>query len=152
MPLTGLPCLVSLRSWPDHFPASPPTENPFLDHGTDLSSSRWPGPGRNCFAGDRHIDRHPFSAVQRVASKHPGLRRDQARPISKGGDRAQVFTHVLLADQTHRNDPAIGIDEGLAEECFKHEYPLGMVPQRAVTGVCENSLRLVEPLDRKSTR
>src|SRR3546814_18178426 len=42
--------------------------------------------------------------------------------------------------------PAIGIDEGLAEECFKHEYPLGMVPQRAVTGVCENSLRLVEPL------
>src|SRR3546814_20264203 len=78
MPLTGLPCLVSLRSWPDHFPASPPTENPFLDHGTDLSSSRWPGPGRNCFAGDRHIDRHPFSAVQRVASKHPGLRRDQA--------------------------------------------------------------------------
>src|SRR3546814_8670334 len=77
MPLTGLPCLVSLRSWPDHFPASPPTENPFLDHGTDLSSSRWPGPGRNCFAGDRHIDRHPFSAVQRVASKHPGLRRDQ---------------------------------------------------------------------------
>lgn len=81
---------------------------------------------------ETHIDRHPFSAVQRVASKHPGLRRDQARPIGKGGDRAQVFAHVLLADQTHRNDPAIGIDESLAEQGFEHEYPLGMVPQRAV--------------------
>src|SRR3546814_13872762 len=97
MPLTGLPCLVSLRSWPDHFPASPPTENPFLDHGTDLSSSRWPGPGRNCFAGARHIDRHPFSAVRRVASKHPGLRRDQARPISNDRQRGVGGKGVLVS-------------------------------------------------------
>ena len=45
------------------------------------------------------------------------------------------LAYVLFPDQTHRNDPAIGIDEGLAGEGFKHEYPLGMVPQRAGCGV-----------------
>jgi uncharacterized membrane protein len=49
-----------------------------------------------------------------------------------------VLIYVLLADQTHRNDPAIGIDEGLAEDRLQHEYPLGMVPQRAVPWVCQD--------------
>ena len=57
-----------------------------------------------------------------------------------------VFAHVLLADQTHRNRPPIGIEEGLPEDRFQHENPLGMVPQRTVPWVREDCLRLVEPL------
>ena len=47
--------------------------------------------------------------VELVAAQHPGLHRDEPRPIGKGGDRTKVFADVLFADQPHRNDPAIGI-------------------------------------------
>jgi hypothetical protein len=53
---------------------------------------------------------------------------------------------VLLADEADRNNPAVSIDDRRPEQDFEHEDALGMVPERAVPGVREDSLGLVEPL------
>ena len=81
-----------------------------------------------------------------VTPQHPGLRCNEARPIGKGGDRAKILTNVLLADEADRNSPAVSIDDRRPEQGFQHEDALGMVPERAVPGVCEDGLGLVEPL------
>ena len=81
-----------------------------------------------------------------VPPEHPGLRCNEARPIGKGGDRAKILTNVLLADEADRNNPAVSIDDRHPEQGFEHEDALGMVPERAVPGVREDSLGLVEPL------
>ena len=78
--------------------------------------------------------------VQTVPSQHPGLRRNEACPIGKGGDRAQVLADVLLAHKAHRNGSPIGIDDGRTEQRFEHEYTLGMVPQRAMPGIRQDRL------------
>ena len=87
-----------------------------------------------------------------VASQHPGLWRDEPRPVRKRGNEAEVLANVLLADQTDWNSTAVGIDDGRAEQGFEHENALGVMPQRAVPGVGEDGLRLVEPLGAAGSR
>ena len=77
----------------------------------------------------------PERLVQAVPSQHPGLRGDKTRPSGKGRDRAQVLADVLPTGETHRNDPAIGLDEGRPKENFEHEETLGMASRRTVPGV-----------------
>jgi hypothetical protein len=84
--------------------------------------------------------------VQSAPFEHPALRCDETAPIGKAGNEAQVFDHMLLANQPDRNGPAIRIDDRRAKERLEHEYAFGMVPQGPVPRVCKDGLRLVEPL------
>ena len=96
-------------------------------------------------AGERH-DRARVTLEIHIRLAEAVVGERQQAILLDGALELLERAHVLLADQTHRNNPAIGIDEALAEDCLQHEYPLGMVPQRAVPRVCQDCLGLVEPL------
>ncbi len=58
---------------------------------------------------------------------HPGLGTDGAGPIGEGGDSAQIFAHVLLADPACGNDAAAGESQCCAVDRFEHENALGVM-------------------------
>ena len=105
------------------------------------------GPDENFISSSSRVPRRaPCVLVEGVASQHPGLWRDEPRPVRKRGNEAEVLANVLLADQTDWNSTGVGIHDGRAEQGFEHENALGVMPQRAVPGIGEDGLRLVEPL------
>ena len=53
---------------------------------------------------------------------------------------------MLLADPACRNDTPGGERQRVAENGLRHEYALGMVPERTVTEVSDDRLRRIEPV------
>ena len=77
---------------------------------------------------------------------HPGFRMDGTSPICKRRNMPEVFSNMLLADDTNRNRFSIGVDDGRTEDFLTHENPFGMMSQSPVTKICEDRFTLVEPV------
>ena len=73
--------------------------------------------------------------MDRLGPAHPELGADAAHPIRETRDEAEVFVHMLLADQPDRHHAA-GLDrDRRAEEALQHEDAFGMMAQRAVSKI-----------------
>jgi hypothetical protein len=81
-----------------------------------------------------------------LRAAHPWLGPDGFDPIGEGRDETEVLDDVLLADPAGRDDPAGGQGDGCAEDRFRHEDALGVMPQGAVPEIGDDLLGLVEPV------
>src|ERR1043166_6881542 len=82
----------------------------------------------------------------RVPSKDPGRRLNEASPVGEGRDASEIVGDVLFADQPDRNGPSVAVGQRLSKRRLEQKYSLGMVTQRPMPRVCKNTFRLVEPL------
>jgi hypothetical protein len=71
---------------------------------------------------------------------HPRFRTDGADPVSEGGNAAEVFADMLLADPADRNDPAARQRLRDAEDFLGHEDTLSVMAKRTVAVVGDDQL------------
>lgn len=80
-----------------------------------------------------------------VFPKHPTLGLNLPEPVGHRRNPAEIFHHVLLADEPHGKNPAGRERDRAAEEGLQHEDALGMMAEGAVPEVGHVGLAAVEP-------
>lgn len=86
------------------------------------------------------------AVFQAKSAAHPAFRPDRFDPVGKGWNKAEVFADMLLAYPSDWDHAATGERDCGAENRFRHEDALGVVPQGAVAEVGGDLLRLVKPV------
>ena len=85
-------------------------------------------------------------AFKFLSATHPRLRPDSLHPLGERRNEAKIFTDVLFADPSDRDDPASGDHDGRTEDGLGHENALGMVTEGAMPEVGDDHFRFIEPI------
>jgi len=84
--------------------------------------------------------------MQASRAPHPAFWSDAPHPVCEGGDETKILLDMLLANQSDRDDPVVGVGDGGPEHPFQLENAFGVVPQGSVPKVSRYGLALVEPV------
>jgi len=73
--------------------------------------------------------------MNRLGTPHPRFWPDAADPIGKAWNEAEIFDHVLFADESHRNHTVGRKSNGLTEDTFEFEDSMRVMAQGSMPEV-----------------